>query len=97
MLSSYKPRKLRQMEKDEEARLRQLTAQETDSTTNCEVTDADALLTPEEKALAKIPTKLLNKILSKERHRQMFFAGVLAMTNAPEGGGAHQTHTKTPR
>jgi hypothetical protein len=79
------------MEKDEEARLRQLAAQESDQAANCEVAEAESHLTPEEKALAKIPTKLLNKVLSKERQRQMFFAGVLAMSNSPETTpNAHQ-------
>jgi hypothetical protein len=79
------------MEKDEEARLRQLAARESVEAANCEVTDADAHLTPEEKALAKIPSKLLNKVLSKERQRQMFFAGVFAMSNSPEtASNSHQ-------
>ena len=84
-VESYKSRKLRQWEKDQSELQRQLAAEKAAADAVCSDDENGPSKTAgEDDVLARIPQKLLVKVLSKERQRQVFFAGVSALSNAPE-------------
>jgi hypothetical protein len=80
-VESYKSRKLRQWEKEQAEAQAQAAAADA-----ARGDDDDITIDPqgEEAVLSKIPPKLLMNLLSKEHQRQVFFAGVNALTNASE-------------
>lgn len=84
-VESYKSRKLRQWEKEQSELQRQLVAAKAAAEAVCsDDENAPSKMAGEDDVLARIPQKLLVKVLSKERQRQVFFAGVSALSSAPE-------------